>query len=75
VGDSGYRRVDPGALYPLVAGVADNTLALTLGPLAFMFAVLRYRLYDLVRPRSAVQIEQLIPAVSGLIGEGGEQRG
>lgn len=36
----------PDALYPLLAGVVSG-LALTLGPIAFMFAVLRYRLYDI----------------------------
>jgi hypothetical protein len=36
----------PDALYPLLAGIVTS-LALTLGPIAFMFAVLRYRLYDI----------------------------
>ena len=36
----------PDALYPLLAGMVTS-LALTLGPIAFMFAVLRYRLYDI----------------------------
>lgn len=36
----------PDALYPLLSAMIAN-LALTLGPIAFVFAVLRYRLYDI----------------------------
>jgi hypothetical protein len=36
----------PGALYPLLSTMIVN-LALTLGPIAFVIAILRYRLYDI----------------------------
>ena len=36
----------PAALYPVLAGDVTS-LTLTLGPIAFMFAILRYRLYDI----------------------------
>ncbi len=36
----------PGSLYTLLTAIIAN-LALTLGPLGFMFGVLRYRLYDI----------------------------
>ena len=36
----------PASLYPLLAGTITN-VTLTLGPIGFMFGVLRYRLYDI----------------------------
>ena len=37
----------PAALYPPVLAGDVTSLTLTLGPIAFMFAILRYRLYDI----------------------------